>query len=157
MNFGEKQAPKAKEKGELMQPILAELNMKPCEIRDIRQVELANLTEAQIRARLLTEDRNRDGIQVVEITEVVCPPGIIELEDRESARREIRVAMDENLLQRRIMELFKMKKLWKAEEISNHLDHPINPIKVALRRMCKFDTTTRQFSLMEFFHADRHI
>jgi hypothetical protein len=46
MSYGDVgQGPKSKPKGELMQPVLAEVVMRPCEIRDIKHKELSKLTE----------------------------------------------------------------------------------------------------------------
>lgn len=134
--FGEsgKASHKEKSKGSLHKPIIAEIDLKPCDIRDMSKTEIEKLSEQQVKEMMTTNDHLKPKINVEKLNQTFDPPGIIYLEPTGDQRRVNRVSLSEDELKRRIMELFEnVNDRWKVEEISKHLEHPSGPIKTVLK------------------------
>ena len=94
---------KEKSKGKLIRPILAEIEMKPCEIRDLTKDQLAGLTEDQIQKMITTDDSNRQGVKVEDIEKQVPRDGFVDLEPTDKDRSRVnRVSMTEEELTRQL-------------------------------------------------------
>ena len=58
--------------------------------------------------------------------------------------------MSSDKLQIEILKLFEKQSGWKIEEIVKALDHPRNPIKEMLQKLCNFDNSKNRYELKKY-------
>ena len=135
-------------KGKIRHPVIGEVQMRPCDLRDDDLIN-GELTEQQRQQRLLTEDYKKQSVTIAEITEPVLDPAFVRIKD-EVGEKQIRLSMNSDKLQIEILKLFERQSGWKIEEIAKVLDHPRNPIKEMLQKLCVFDNSKNRYELKKF-------
>jgi len=134
--------------GKVRHPVIGEVQMRPCDLRDVDLVG-QDLTEEERMKRLLTQDYKKQSATISEITEVVYDPAFMRiLED--SGEKSIRLSLSSEKLQIEVLKLFERQSAWKIEEIAKVLDHPRNPIKEMLQKLCVFDNSKNRYELKKY-------
>lgn len=140
---------KRKIKGQLKHKMVGEAILRPQVIRDQGQVE-ASKAAGNIMGNTLNDGR-KQSIKIELIDTPIYAPPIIRLAE-EKAVKDKRVAQSEDILQSRVLNLFRTEKLaWKVDEVSERLDQPKQPVKSMMEKICDFDPIRKHYVLKAIF------